>query len=68
MEFCYFTVNKLCKSLVQVKAEKADLETEIEELRQSYKDIKQKYDKMVLQNQGLITQEQHIQEISELKQ
>ncbi|XP_060586840.1 centrosomal protein of 89 kDa-like isoform X2 [Ruditapes philippinarum] len=61
-------VNKLCKSLVQVKAEKADLETEIEELRQSYKDIKQKYDKMVLQNQGLITQEQHIQEISELKQ
>ena len=51
-----------------MKAEKADIETEMEELRQSHKDVKQKYDKMVLDSQGLVTQEQHIKEITDLKQ
>ncbi|XP_053400959.1 centrosomal protein of 89 kDa-like isoform X2 [Mercenaria mercenaria] len=61
-------VSKLSKQLVLVKAQKSDMETEVEELRQSHRDLKQKYDKMVLDSQGLVTQEQHIKEITDLKQ
>lgn len=54
--------------MVLVKTEKADLEAELEELRQSHRDVKQNYDKMVLDSQGLVTQEQHLKEITGLKQ
>ena len=65
---CIFSVSKFTKQLVLVKSEKSEIEQELEELRHSHRDLKQKYDKLVLESQGHVTQEQHIQEISEIKQ
>lgn len=61
-------VSRLSKQMVLSKSEKTDLETELEQVRQSQRDVKQKYDKMVLDSQGYVTQEQHIKEVSDMKQ
>lgn len=61
-------VSRITKQLVLFKGETADVEQELDELRKSHQELKRKYDKMVLDAQGQITQEQHSRELSELKQ
>ena len=62
-----FTVNKLTKQLVLANSEKSEVERELDELRQKYRDLKQKNEKLVLDTEGHITQEDHINKMTDLK-
>ena len=61
------SVNKLTKQLVLANSEKAEVEKEVDELRQTFRDLKQKHEKLVLDNEGHVTQEDHINKMADLK-
>ena len=48
-------------------SEKSEVERELDELRQKYRDLKQKNEKLVLDTEGHITQEDHINKMTDLK-
>ena len=48
-------------------SEKSEVERELDELRQKYRDLKQKNEKLVLDGEGHITQEDHINKMTDLK-
>ncbi|XP_062620502.1 centrosomal protein of 89 kDa-like isoform X3 [Saccostrea cucullata] len=60
-------VSKVTKQLVLMKAEKADQDQDLEEIKRRYKELKTKYDAMVLENQGQSSAESYINTIAELK-
>ncbi|XP_061163298.1 centrosomal protein of 89 kDa-like [Saccostrea echinata] len=60
-------VSKVTKQLVLLKAEKADQDQDLEEIKRRYKELKTKYDAMVLENQGQSSAESYINTIAELK-
>ena len=53
--------------MVLVNSEKAEVEKELDELRQKHRDLKQKNEKLVLDSEGHITQEDHINKMTDLK-
>ena len=61
------SVNKLTKQLVLANSEKAEAEKELDELRQKFRDLKQKQEKLVLDSEGHVTQEDHINKMADLK-
>ncbi|KAL4234384.1 cilium assembly [Mactra antiquata] len=61
-------VSKLSKQLVLAKSEKSEVDVELETLQKSYKELKHKHDDMVLDYQGSMTKEQHINELADYKQ
>ena len=65
--FFSFLVNKLTKQLVLVNSEKAQVDKELDELRQKFRDLKQKNEKLVLDSEGHVTQEDHINKMTDLK-
>ncbi|KAJ8303357.1 hypothetical protein KUTeg_019753 [Tegillarca granosa] len=60
-------VSKLTKELVQIKSEKSDTEMEIQEIRKKYKDLKHKYDEIMLDQSDKPAAESYLNTISELK-
>lgn len=48
-------------------SEKAEVEKELDGLRQKFRDLKQKNEKLVLESEGHITQEDHINKMADLK-
>ncbi|XP_078338059.1 centrosomal protein of 89 kDa-like isoform X3 [Crassostrea virginica] len=60
-------VSKLNKQLVLLKAEKADMDQDLEEIKKRYKELKTKYDAMILDNQSQQSSESYINTIAELK-
>ena len=67
MHSSLFSVNKLTKQLVLANSEKAEVEKELDELRQKFRDLKQKQEKLVLDSEGHVTQEDHINKMADLK-
>lgn len=65
--FCFCLVSKLNKQLVLLKAEKADMDQDLEEIKKRYKELKTKYDAMILDNQSQQSSESYINTIAELK-
>lgn len=63
----FFSVSKLTKELVQIKSEKSDTEMEIQEVRKKYKDLKHKYDEIMLDQSDKPAAESYLNTISELK-
>lgn len=64
---CFCLVSKLNKQLVLLKAEKADMDQDLEEIKKRYKELKTKYDAMILDNQSQQSSESYINTIAELK-
>ena len=60
-------MSKLNKQLVLLKAEKADMDQDLEEIKKRYKELKTKYDAMILDNQSQQSSESYINTIAELK-
>ncbi|XP_069113940.1 centrosomal protein of 89 kDa-like isoform X3 [Argopecten irradians] len=60
-------VSKLSKQLVLVKAEKTEVDQEMEDLRKKYKDTKNKLDAMELETPDKSTAQDYINTIAELK-
>ena len=60
-------MSKLNKQLVLLKAEKADMDQDLEEIKKQYKELKTKYDTMILDNQSQQSSESYINTIAELK-
>ena len=54
--------------MVLLKTEKGELEQEVAEVRQMLHDYKQKYEKLLIESKCSVSQEQHIKELSDLKQ
>ena len=50
-----------------VNSEKAEVDKELDELRQKFRDLKQKNEKLVLDSEGHVTQEDHINKMADLK-
>ena len=63
----FHSVGKITKQLVLLKEEKGDMERELEELRQNHRELRHKHDKLLNDSTGMITQEKHIQELSDVK-
>lgn len=55
------------KSQAQLETEKQESETELEEQKCKFKDIKQKYDQLLLNSNNHITVQDHINIIADLK-
>ena len=64
---CLFSVSKLTKELVLIRAEKSDSEREVEELQRKFKDTKLKHDTLIREGEDKSTVEQYINKIAELK-
>ncbi|XP_033755441.1 centrosomal protein of 89 kDa-like isoform X12 [Pecten maximus] len=60
-------VSKLSKQLVLVKAEKTEVDQEMEDLRKKYKDTKNKFDALVLETPEKSTAQDYINTIADLK-
>ena len=60
-------MSKLNKQVVLLKAEKADMDQDLEEIKKRYKELKTKYDAMILDNQSQQSSESYINTIAELK-
>lgn len=60
-------VSKINKQLVLLRAEKADQDQDLEEIKKRYKELKTKYDAMLLENQNQQSSETFINNIAELK-
>lgn len=60
-------VSKINKQLVLLRAEKADQDQDLEEIKKRYKELKTKYDAMLLENQNQQSSETYINNIAELK-
>lgn len=60
-------VSKINKQLVLLRAEKADQDQDLEEIKKRYKELKTKYDAMLLENQSQQSSETYINNIAELK-
>lgn len=60
-------VSKINKQLVLLRAEKADQDQDLEEIKKRYKELKTKYDTMLLENQNEQSSETYINNIAELK-
>lgn len=60
-------MGKITKQLVLLKEEKCDMERELEELRQNHRELRHKHDKLLNDSTGMVTQEKHIQELSDVK-
>lgn len=60
-------VSKINKQLVLLRAEKADQDQDLEEIKKRYKELRTKYDAMLLENQNEQSSETYINNIAELK-
>lgn len=60
-------VSKINKQLVLLRAEKAEKDQDLEEIKKRYKELKTKYDAMLLENQNQQSSETFINNIAELK-
>ncbi|XP_048773263.2 centrosomal protein of 89 kDa-like isoform X2 [Ostrea edulis] len=60
-------VSKVTKQLVLLKAEKVDQDQDLEDFKRRYKELKTKYDAMILENQSQESAESYINTIAELK-
>ena len=60
-------VSRLTKRLTVTETEKEEVEQELEETRRKYKDVKHKYDKMLLDAGSHMTMQDHINTIADLK-
>lgn len=60
-------VSKINKQLVLLRAEKTDQDQDLEEIKKRYKELKTKYDAMLLENQNQQSSETYINNIAELK-
>jgi hypothetical protein len=60
-------VSKVNKQLVLLKAEKVDQDQDLEDFKRRYKELKSKYDALILENQGQESAESYINTIAELK-
>ncbi|XP_060069382.1 centrosomal protein of 89 kDa-like [Ylistrum balloti] len=60
-------VSKLSKQLVLIKAEKTEIDQEMEDLRKKYKDTKNKLDALMLETPDKSTTQDYINSIADLK-
>ncbi|XP_070188232.1 centrosomal protein of 89 kDa-like isoform X3 [Littorina saxatilis] len=60
-------VSRLTKRLTTIETEKEEAERELDETRHKYKNVKQRYDKVLLESGSHMTMQDHINNVADLK-